>query len=56
MARAVTSYEGDFVDGTRTGRGTYTWANGSRYVGEWRDSKRTGRGIETWADGQPLRG
>ena len=37
-------YEGDFVDGRRTGKGTYYYANGDRYEGDFVDGKCTGKG------------
>jgi hypothetical protein len=44
-------YEGDFVKGSRTGKGTFTWARGDKYVGEWKDDKRHGKGVYTYASG-----
>jgi len=37
-------YEGDFVDGKRTGKGTFTWANGNKYEGDFVDGKFHGKG------------
>jgi len=35
-------YEGQFVDGKRTGSGVVHWANGDRYEGQFVDGKGTG--------------
>ena len=37
-------YEGEFVEGKRTGFGTCHQANGELYVGEFRDGNRHGEG------------
>lgn len=37
-------YEGEILNGKRTGKGKYTWADGDTYEGDWRDGKRCGRG------------
>ena len=44
-------YVGEFMDGNRTGQGTYTAANGAKYVGEFRDNKQHGQGTYTAANG-----
>ena len=49
-------YRGEFRNGKRTGRGTFTWSNGDRYEGEWRNNKRTGRGTYTWPNGNRYEG
>ena len=41
-------YVGDFVNGVRSGQGTYTWANGVVYTGEWADGEPTGNGEYTY--------
>ena len=41
-------YEGEYRDGKRHGRGTYTWFDGVRYEGEWRDGQPNGRGTATF--------
>ena len=33
------------------GKGTYTFANGTKYIGEYKDDKRHGQGTWTHADG-----
>ncbi|ORC90235.1 MORN1 protein [Trypanosoma theileri] len=37
-------YEGDFLDGERSGNGTCTFSNGRRYEGEWLRDKMHGKG------------
>ena len=49
-------YEGDFVDGKKTGKGKYTWADGNVYEGDYVDGKKTGKGKFTWADGNVYEG
>jgi hypothetical protein len=44
-------YVGQFRDGTKTGQGTLTWADGSKYVGEFHNGRPNGQGTLTWADG-----
>ena len=33
------------------GKGTYTWADGTKYVGEHKDGKRNGQGTVYWSNG-----
>jgi hypothetical protein len=49
-------YEGDFVDGKRTGKGTFTWANGNRYEGDFVDGKLHGKGTFVDVDGNRYEG
>ena len=53
-------YEGDWVDGNRTGKGVWTWGTGewegSRYEGDWVLGKRTGKGVLTWPSGDRYEG
>ncbi len=37
-------YEGELVDGVRSGHGVLTWADGSRYEGQFEDGVRHGQG------------
>ena len=39
------SYEGEMVNGSRHGKGKYTWNNGSEYEGDWVNGKRCGFGV-----------
>ena len=41
------TYDGDLVDGVRTGNGVYTWADGNRYEGEFLDNFLHGQGVYT---------
>ena len=45
-------YEGDFVDGVRTGSGTYVWANGNEYQGDFLTNQMHGEGTYRWTDGR----
>ena len=37
-------YEGDFLNGYRTGTGSYVYNDGDKYTGEWKRNKRHGKG------------
>ena len=39
------SYEGDWVNDKKHGRGIFTWADGDRYEGDYLNGKMNGRGI-----------
>ena len=43
--------DGDFIKGSRTGKGSYYWADGDRYEGEFSDGDFHGYGIKYHADG-----
>ena len=49
-------YEGDFVDGKRTGKGKYTYTSGSVYEGDFVDGNFTGKGKYTYANGDVYEG
>ncbi|MFH0893038.1 MAG: hypothetical protein V2A54_01280 [Bacteroidota bacterium] len=49
-------YEGYWKNGKREGKGTYTYANGSKYVGNTIANKRNGYGVFTWASGDKYEG
>jgi len=54
-------YQGDFVNGNRTGKGKYTWGDGSSYEGDVYEGDfvngiQTGKGKYTWADGEVYEG
>jgi len=51
MGTSDDRYFGEFRDGKRHGKGTSTWADGTKYVGEFRDGKFNGQGTFTWAIG-----
>lgn len=49
-------YEGNFVNGTRQGLGTYYYANGSKYEGDWNDNIKEGCAIFTEENGNVITG
>jgi hypothetical protein len=49
-------YEGALKLGRASGKGVYTWANGSRYQGDWKDGNRTGQGTIVWFTGNRYEG
>ena len=38
---------GQYKDGEKHGKGTYTWSDGGIYVGNWKDGKEHGKGTYT---------
>jgi hypothetical protein len=36
------SYEGEFENDVKNGKGTYQWADGQVYTGEWLNGKQHG--------------
>ncbi len=50
------SYEGDWFDGEKQGKGTMIWKNGDKYVGNWKNNKQDGQGNYYWADGSIYNG
>ena len=49
-------YEGDWVDGERTGKGIFFWGDGSIYEGDFVEGVRTGKGKITWVGGNTYEG
>lgn len=49
-------YDGDFVDGRRTGKGRYTFDNGDVYEGDFVDGEQHGKGKVTFANGNIYEG
>ena len=45
------SYTGEFLNGKKHGKGTFTWSDGNRFVGQWRNDKRYGEGTYIYEDG-----
>jgi len=43
-------YEGEWLEDKKSGNGTFTWKDGSKYVGEWKNDLRNGFGKETIID------
>ena len=50
------SYTGAYTNGQRSGRGTYSCADGYRYEGGWQRGIQNGVGVETLAGGQKYEG
>ena len=46
------SYQGEFKNGVRFGKGIYTWNNGDIYEGQWADGHMNGHGTDKWQDGR----
>ena len=49
-------YEGDFIDGAKSGKGVETLDNGMTYKGSFVDGFRQGQGILTWSNGDKYEG
>ncbi|KAH3767384.1 2-isopropylmalate synthase [Pelomyxa schiedti] len=45
------TYDGDWRDGLKHGRGVYTWPSGGTYDGEWKDGNKDGWGVERCSSG-----
>ena len=41
-----------YVDGLKTGKGKFTWTNGSSYEGEFLNNSIHGKGFYKWPDGR----
>ena len=48
------SYNGEWLDDKRHGKGIDTYASGHRYTGEFADGQRHGQGTYTFPDGESL--
>ena len=46
------SFEGNYREGLREGKGIYKYTDGSIYDGEWKTGKQDGRGVYKLADGR----
>ena len=44
-------FEGEWLNGSLNGQGTYTYADGEKYVGEFKDGEINGQGTYTYASG-----
>lgn len=49
-------YEGDFSNGKKEGKGTYTWGKfskypGYKYTGDWKEDKKEGKGTYFYPNG-----
>ena len=49
-------YVGNFINGVRSGYGTFYYADGGEYTGEWLNSQKHGCGKMTFADGTEYNG
>lgn len=49
-------YEGFMENGLRSGKGKYTWADGSYYDGAYKNDMKDGEGTYIWADGSSYTG
>lgn len=50
IAQGIDHYEGQFIKGMPSGKGIYTWANGTYYDGEWNDGLKDGKGKMVYKD------
>jgi hypothetical protein len=50
------TFDGEFKDGKKHGRGVLTLSSGTKYDGEWQDGKRHGWGVFKYADGATYEG
>jgi len=50
------TYAGSWVDGAKSGKGTFTAKNGEVYTGQWSDNKRHGGGKQVYSDGSFYKG
>ena len=46
-------YAGNFVNGIRSGQGTYTWSNGTVFTGEWVNGEPSANGTYTFPTTEP---
>ena len=51
IAKGRDTYEGEFKQGNKHGKGTYTSSSGVKYDGEWLDDLPNGEGTQIGADG-----
>jgi hypothetical protein len=49
-AQGIDFYEGQFVKGLPSGKGTYKWKDGPYYEGEWKNGVREGKGKMVYQD------
>jgi hypothetical protein len=50
------TYEGHMEHGKRSGRGTYTWQDRTKYVGDYANNNRNGQGTMSYPDGSSYEG
>jgi hypothetical protein len=51
VARGIATYEGEFGQGMKAGRGVKVWPSGDRYDGEFTNDRKDGHGVYTWGEG-----
>ena len=52
----ILSYEGDYVDGMKKGKGKFIWADKSTYEGEFNNNNIHGFGTYHWSDDRTYTG
>ena len=50
------SYEGEYMNDKKNGKGIYIWKNGSKYEGNFQNDYRHGYGQMRWQDGRTYKG
>lgn len=50
------TYDGGFVNGVRSGRGTLTTASHEKYIGQWKNDQMNGSGIYCYVNGDKYNG
>jgi hypothetical protein len=50
IAMGTDHYEGQFIKGLPSGKGKYTWADGTYYEGQWNEGMREGKGEMVYRD------
>lgn len=50
------TYEGEWLQGMRQGKGKQIWADGSEYEGEWKENQANGQGTLYHSDGDVYEG
>lgn len=49
-------YVGEWKDGLKRGKGTYTWTDGGKYVGLWKDGRQHGKATMYYGNGNKFVG
>ena len=44
------TYDGQYKDDKKEGKGKYVWSNGDWYEVEWKSGLRHGQGVYVWKD------
>ncbi|MBQ8564763.1 MAG: hypothetical protein IJ442_02895 [Bacteroidaceae bacterium] len=50
------SYQGNWINGNKIGKGTFCWTNGDKYEGDLKDEVPNGSGTYYWANGERYEG